>query len=243
MTQPLLNLLRIVLVGTSHPGNIGSTARAMKTMGLSELYLVSPKQFPHEKATALAVGADDILNNAKVCDDLDSALVGCGLVMATSARKRHLSWPFINPRQAAEKALEAAATNQQIALVFGNEQWGLSNDELSRSHYHIQIPVHPEFRSLNLAAAVQVLAYEIRMAAISNNVITAPGPQLATADDMARFYEHLEQTLTGIGFLNPSNPGKLMHRLRRLFSRSQVEHEEVHILRGILAAMDQETQS
>ena len=232
--------VRIVLVDTSHPGNIGAVARAMKNMGLARLYLVSPQQFPHADATARASGADDVLAQAVVCTTLDEALVDCSLVMGASARLRNLTVPLRNPRQCAAQVLNEVGGNDiECALVFGREHSGLTNDELGRCHHLVHIPTNAEYSSLNLAAAVQVLSYELRMATL--DVVTAAAPSedaepLASADDMERFYVHLQQTLQDIGFLDPANPRIMMQRLRRLFNRLRPNEVEMNILRGILTA-------
>ncbi|MDZ5603329.1 tRNA (cytosine(32)/uridine(32)-2'-O)-methyltransferase TrmJ [Pseudomonas sp. RP23018S] len=236
----MLQNIRVVLVNTSHPGNIGGAARAMKNMGLSRLVLVQPRDFPSEQAGARASGADDVLAGAEVVDSLEQALVGCSLVLGTSARDRSLPWPMLDPRECGAKAVEHAAGGEQIALVFGREHAGLTNDELQRCHFHVHIPSNPDFSSLNLAAAVQVLAYEVRTAWLASQQAatvvekTDAGEEPATMDEMERFYGHLEQTLVQIGFLDPAKPRHLMARLRRLYGRSVVNHSEMSILRGIL---------
>ena len=226
---------RVVLVETSHPGNIGAAARAMKTMGLHELYLVNPKQFPRAEATARAAGADDILANAQVVESLKDALVSCSLVLGTSARLRSLRWPIVNPREAAE--LAAKQTSQEkLALVFGRERSGLTNEELSHCHQLIHIPVDPDFFSLNLASAVQVVTYELRMRMVDTKVEQhpEPGEYPAPADVMEGFFSHLEKTLIKVGYMNPENPRHLMPRLRRLFHRAKATDNEINIMRGIL---------
>jgi len=233
-----LSRVKLVLVKTTHPGNLGAVARAMKNMGLTRLCLVAPKLFPHAEATARAAGADDILAQAEVVDSLDAALVGCGLVIATSARSRRLPWPLLNPRQAASQVL-AEAGDHDIAVLFGQEQSGLSNDELARGHYHVHIPTEPGFNSLNLAAAVLLMCYELRMA-LQADVVTAPSAtsELATADEMAAFYQHLQTTLYETQFIRPENSQMMMRRLQRLFNRTRLEKTEVNILRGILTAAE-----
>jgi len=235
----LLQNIRVVLVNTSHPGNIGGAARAMKNMGLSRLVLVQPKEFPAADASARASGADDVLANAQVVDSLEDALVGCSLVMGTSARERSIPWPLIDPRECGAKAVAHGTGGEEIALVFGREHAGLTNEELQRCHFHVHIPSNPDFSSLNLAAAVQVLSYEVRMAwlAVEGSAPQAEkvdASELATMDEMELFYEHLEKTLVDIGFLDPEKPKHLMARLRRLYGRSSVERPEMSILRGIL---------
>lgn len=230
----LLGNFRIVLCQTSHPGNIGSTARAMKTMGLHDLYLVQPKKFPHAEATALAAGAADVLEKARVCDTLAEALTGCAFAIGLSARKRQLSHELVDVRAAAEHASQIAAS-QPVALVFGTEMSGLSNAELDHCQQLAMIPADPEFSSLNLAAAVQVMCYELRMALLGGHVeMESPEQPLASNEDLEMLYRHMEETLIQIGFLNPVAPGRLMQRLRRLYARARPEKEEVNILRGIL---------
>ncbi len=237
MTEPLNNI-RVVLVGTTHPGNIGAAARAMKTMGVGELHLVAPRHYPHAEATAMASGADDLLGRARVWARLEDALAGCALVFGASARLRNIPWPLVEPPQCAAEAVQAAA-GAPVALVFGRERTGLSNDELARCNYLVHIPANPEYSSLNLAAAVQVLAYEMNMAArarAGEQVETERDYPPATADELEGLYAHLEQALQDIGFLDPDNPRQLMRRLRRLYNRAHLDRMELNILRGMLAA-------
>lgn len=237
--KPMLTQIRIILVNTSHPGNIGSAARAMRTMGLSELYLVAPKLFPHPKATEMAAGAQDVLEKAIVVETLEEALSDCHLIVATSARSRTIPWPMLSPRAFAEKAC-AEAKNHQVAILFGQEQHGLTNEELQRCHFHIQIPSDPEYGSLNLAAAVQVITYELRVAylnALADQSEEKWDYPLATAEEMEGFYEHFYQMLIAIHFLDPKVPRQLMTRLRRLFNRARPDVMEVNIMRGIFGAM------
>ncbi|TIH09573.1 tRNA (cytosine(32)/uridine(32)-2'-O)-methyltransferase TrmJ [Pseudomonas leptonychotis] len=237
----LLENIRVVLVGTSHPGNIGGAARAMKNMGLAQLVLVDPQDFPSADADARASGASDILQAAQVVGTLEEALIGCRLVLGTSARDRHIPWPMLEPRECGVAACEQAQQGAQVALVFGREYAGLTNDELQRCHFHVHIPSDPAFSSLNLAAAVQVLAYEVRMAWLAAQEQPAkPVPVVeqdeepVTADELESFYRHLEQALVEIRFLDPDKPRHLMSRLRRLYGRSAVNNLEMNILRGIL---------
>lgn len=237
MNKPAsLDNVRIVLCQTSHPGNIGGAARAMKTMGLRDLALVNPKKFPHADATAMASGATDVLDSAIVCESLQQALAGCSLVIGLSARKRELTHELVTAREAAMQAIETAGT-QKIALVLGTEMSGLSNAELIQCQQLAMIPANPKYSSLNLAAAVQLMAYELRMAAIAPEKEPASGFPLAQHDEIEGFFAHLEETLIRIGFLNPDMPKRLMPRLRRLFARARLEKEEVNILRGILKSM------
>jgi tRNA (cytidine32/uridine32-2'-O)-methyltransferase len=233
----MLDRIRIVLVNTSHPGNIGSAARAMKTMGLSELYLVKPARFPDPKAVELASGAADILDQAIVVETLDEAIAEATLVIGTSARSRSVPWPLISPREMGEK-IKVEAPRSQIAIVFGHEQSGLSNEELQRCHVHVQIPANPEYSSLNLAAAVQVLAYECRVASLDQTVTHEEWDyRLATADEMEKYFNHLQELLIEIDFLKMSAPRKLMTRLRRLYLRTRPDVMEMNILRGMLTAV------
>lgn len=233
----MLNNLRIVLIHTSHPGNIGSAARAMKTMGLSELYLVAPHEFPHPKADEMASGAVDVLANAKVVETLEDAIGDCSLVVGTSARARTIPWPQLTPREFAEKAIQEAKQHK-IAVLFGREQSGLTNEELHRCHFHIHIPSNPEYSSLNLASAVQVIAYELL--ASENKNVSSPewDCRYATAEELEGFYIQLEKVLIELDFLKPSAPRQLMARLRRLFHRVRLDEMEVNILRGILSAVE-----
>lgn len=229
--------VRVVLINTTHPGNIGATARAMKVMGLSSLHLVTPRIYPHADATARASGADDLLQTAQVHDSLESALGGCGLVLGTSARLRSLPLPLLDARRAARQAL-AESDPHEVALLFGRERYGLTNEEIQRCHFLVNIPSNPEYSSLNIAQAVQIMAYELRIAAQGFADIELAPPDWQPVDDaqMERLFEHLEQTLLEIRFLNPKQPKKLMARLRRLFNRARPDQNEINILRGILKA-------
>ena len=236
--------VRIVLVETSHPGNIGASARAMKTMGLDELVLVAPREFPSADATARASGADDVLANARVVDSLTDAIADCGFVAGASARRRRLSWPMVDPRGGAA-ALHKHAGETNVAMVFGPEHSGLTNEDLGRCNQVVQIPANPAYSSLNLAMAVQVLCYELRMAALQQQAgaaavrrgIDEPEAPPATAAELEGFYRHLETALNTAGFLNPDRPRKLKLRLRRIFQRSGLDRNEVNILRGALTAL------
>ena len=241
-----LDHIHIVLVSPTHPGNIGGVARAMKNMGLTRLTLVAPVRPIDVESHARAAGADDVLAAARVVPTLEAAIGGCRLVIGTSGRHRTLGWPTATPREAASQVLAAAAYGE-VALLFGREATGLTNDELERCGLVLSIPCNPDFASLNLAAAVQVLGYELWMAAGGlapvAPAIPLAGDQPAPAADVERFFEHIEATMTRIGFLDPNNPRKLMRRLRRLFGRSALTDNEVSILRGLLSAVDQKTNS
>ena len=230
--------VRIVLCNPSHPGNIGAVARAMKTMRLEKLYLVEPKVFPHADATARAAGADDILATAQICRTLDEAIGDCHLVMGASARIRSLSCPVVSPDVCAG-LVERENKTQQIALLFGREHSGLTNNEIDRCHHLIHIPSNEAFSSLNLASAVQIVAYELmksRQGTDSDN-IPADLLECASSEDVERFYEHLEQTLIKVQFLDPAAPRHVMRRLRRLFNRARPDIIELNVLRGMLTAM------
>lgn len=234
MTDHIFNHLRIVLCQTSHPGNIGSTARAMKTMGLSRLYLVRPKHFPDSEANALAVNAADLLETAVVTQTLEEAIADCQFVIGVSGKQRSLSQQVLTVREAAAEARNIA-THQQVALVFGTEMSGLSNEEADRCHMLATIPANPEYTSLNLAQAVQIMCYELRMAITTGELHYQEKPaELATQDDLERFYVHMQEVLEQIGYINPRAPKKLFERLRRLYGRTRLEKEEVNLLRGIL---------
>lgn len=230
--NPLSNI-RIVLDHTSHPGNIGSAARAMKTMGLNRLYLVEPQRFPHADADALACDARDLLENARVCASLDEALTGSVIAAGLTARRRDLQNPCLDVREAARRLVEIAAT-QEVALLFGNEAHGLSNEELNRCQYVISIPTDSAYTSLNVASAVQIMTYELRMATLNAAPITSEAVALAPLEDIEFFYARLEETLKRIQFLDPDHPKRLMPRIRRMFARTQLEKEEFSILMGIL---------
>jgi TrmH family RNA methyltransferase len=233
----MLNNIRIVLVATSHPGNIGAAARAMKNMCLQQLHLVMPLVYPSDEATSRASGADDLLTRARVLETLDEAIAGCRLVVGTSARPRTVSWPVLSPRDAAAKLVEEAR-HGDVALVFGREKSGLSNSELDRCSFLVHIPTNQAYSSLNLAAAVQVLSYEIHLASLANQAPAAEAVKdLATADMLQGFHEHLTQALDDVGFTDPNQSEKLLRRLRSLFQRARPDKDEINILRGILSAM------
>jgi tRNA/rRNA methyltransferase len=229
----LLKNVRVVLSHTTHPGNIGAAARAMKTMGLAQLHLVNPRHFPDPQANAMAAGADDVLQNAKVCASIDEALQGVVHTVALTARMRDISMEVKVPRQAVSELLQHAAAGP-VALLFGTEMSGLSNEELGKARILVHIPCDPEFSSLNLAAAVQVMAYELHVA-LHELLPGAHEVQPAPHEQLEGMYEHLEKTLLEIGFFTTQNPARLMQRLRRLFARARLEQEEVNLLRGILS--------
>jgi len=234
LSQSIFSNIRIVLCQTSHPGNIGSTARAMKTMGLNRLYLVRPKHFPDNEANALAVNAADVLETAVVTHTLEEALGDCQFVIGVSGKQRSLSQQVISVREAATEVKQLAA-HQEIALVFGTEMSGLSNEEADRCHLLATIPANPEYTSLNLSQAVQIMCYELRMAITTGELHYEEKPaELATQEDLERFYEHMREVLEQIGYINPRAPKKLFERLRRLYARTRLEKEEVNLLRGIL---------
>lgn len=230
--------LRFVLVRTSHPGNIGSAARAIRTMGFTRMELVAPHRFPDPEASALAAGADDVLDGAGIHDGLVDGLAGASFALGLSARRRGVNLPEIAPREAAAQALAAAMRGEQVALVFGNERTGLENEELARCHAMVRIPSVDDFSSLNLSQAVQVMAYELRLALLGDQA--PPPPPVhdeppADAAKMERFYEHLAQTLDDIEFHKGREPTTIMLRLRKLFQRAQPDERELRVLHGILA--------
>jgi tRNA/rRNA methyltransferase len=217
---------------TTHPGNIGAAARAMKTMGLGRLYLINPRYFPDPQATAMAAGADDILENAVVCASIDEALQGVTFTVAMTARLRDISIEVKTPREAMPQVVQQAQA-APVALLFGTEMSGLTNEEMGKAQLGVNIPANPEFSSLNVASAVQLIAYELAVAGQS----FVPGEQTiqpASHERVEGLYTHLEKTLFEIGFFTTQNPARLMQRLRRLFSRTRLEDEEINILRGIL---------
>ncbi|MDP1592656.1 MAG: RNA methyltransferase [Gallionella sp.] len=231
--QNHLTNVRVVLSHTSHPGNIGAAARAMKTMGLHHLCLINPRHFPDPQASAMAAGADDILQNARVCGSIDEALQGVALTVGMTARQRDISNQVMMPREAMPRVLQQALT-QPVALLFGTEMSGLTNEEVSRAQLLVNIPAHPDFSSLNLAAAVQVIAYEMMVASQSASPVTQP-TQAAAHEQVEGFLTHLEKTLMEIGFFTTQNPARMMQRLRRLYARARLEADEINILRGILS--------
>lgn len=232
--------VRIVLVGTTHPGNIGASARAMKAMGLRRLSLVNPKTFPAADATAMASGADDLLAAARVSDSLESAVEDCAMVFGTTARARHLQWPVLSPAEAAEE-IRSAVSQGPVALVFGREQSGLSNAELDLCQRAIRIPTDADFNSLNLAQAVQICAYEVRKALLTASAEAgddaADRDRAATVFELDQLYRHLIETMLDVGYFDPANPRLLERRMRRLLNRSGLRQSEAQILRGFLSAV------
>ena len=239
----MLSHIKIVLVETTHPGNIGAVARAMKNMNISNLWLVAPKIFPSAEATSRASGADDVLARARVCLSLQEAIADCQLVIGASARSRTISWPEISPRDCAEQIV-INEPNKKVAIVFGRENSGLKNHELDLCHYLLRIPCNSAYSSLNIAAAVQVVCYELFVAAGVHKTVAIgdkdKNPK-ATALQMESFYTHLYQALTDIGFMHPDKSNSIMRRLRRIYNRIQLDTKELDILRGILR-MSQDNQ-
>ncbi len=229
--------LNVVLARPSHPGNIGSAARALKTMGFHRLTLVAPKQFPDPQAEALASGAVDVLAQATVVTQIEAALASATLVFGLSSRRRDLSPPLLDARCAAQKIAEHCQAGGEVALLFGNETTGLTIDELAHCDYWVSIPSNPAYPSLNLAAAVQLVCYEIRMALNAALPVPAFANAPASHAEVLALLAHLEQALVRSAFLDPARPGRLMQRLQRLFQRAQLEKEEVNILRGVIAAL------
>ena len=232
--------IRVVLVRPLHPGNIGAAARAMKTMGLARLVLVQPQRFPHRDADALAVHAGDVLAAAQVVPTIEAALAGVGLAIATVGHSYELAHEIVDCREAAARAVTAASGGTEIAFVFGNEPHGLSVEEALRCGLLAHIPADPDCVSLNVAQAVQVFAYELRMAAVGASLpVGIPPSTAATHEDIERLHVNLEAVMTAIGFFDPENPKRLRPRLRRLIARARLEVEEVRILRGLLKAIEQ----
>jgi len=231
----LLSRIRVVLVGTQHPGNIGSAARAMKTMGLKRLVLVAPESFPDPRADALAVGAVDLLEQAQVCASLDEALAGCTRVAATTARQRHISAPGFTPREWAQR-LAASELAGDVALMFGRERTGLYNEEVDRAQELVHIPTSADYTSLNMASAVQIVSYELLLAA-GESPLELPVHEPVDQVEMERFYVHLEEILARTQFIDRTNPRLLMRRLRKLYGRAAPDANEMNILRGILTSV------
>jgi tRNA (cytidine32/uridine32-2'-O)-methyltransferase len=235
--------VRIVLVNTTHPGNIGGAARAMKNMGFARMVLVEPRMYPHEEALWRAAGAGDVLENAQVVDSLAEAVADCQLVVGTSARGRRIPWPVLDPRASAGRVHAAAAAGEQVAILFGREDRGLTNEELQTCNLHLHIPSDEAYSSLNLAMAVQVVVYELRMLGLAGLLPADPCDEwdapFSTVENMERYYAHLEETLVQIGFLDPAAPRQLMARLRRLYNRVRLDEMELNILRGILTETQQ----
>jgi tRNA (cytidine32/uridine32-2'-O)-methyltransferase len=234
----LAALFRFVLVRTSHPGNIGSAARAIRTMGFTRMELVSPHRFPDREADALAANAVRVVAEAGVHESLTGALAGASFALGLSARRRGVNLPELSPREGALQALAAAARGEQVAVLFGNERTGLENDELATCHAMVRIPSVEDYSSLNLAQAVQVMAYELRLAMLGDELPAAPpvhDEPPADAAQMERFYEHLAATLDDIDFHKGRSPETIMLRLRKLFQRAQPDQRELRVLHGILA--------
>ena len=232
-----LDNIRVVLVHTSHPGNIGGVARAMKNMGIGKLHLVAPRQYPDEQANWRAASAGDVLERAVVTETLVEAIADCQFVVGTSARGRRIPWPLLDPRQCAPR-MDTASHHGEVAVVFGREDRGLTNDELQLCNLHLNIPTSDAYSSLNLAMAVQIVCYELRLLMVSPTLPSTENEQWDTAfsssENMERFYIHLEQTLVDLEFLDRAAPRQLMSRLRRLYSRVRLDDMELNILRGIL---------
>ncbi|MDV2382688.1 tRNA (cytosine(32)/uridine(32)-2'-O)-methyltransferase TrmJ [Vibrio cholerae] len=235
----MLERVKVVLVGTTHSGNIGSAARAMKVMGLSQMVLVDPQCQVDAQAIALAAGASEIALNAQIYPTLEAAVADCGLVVGTSARSRTLEWPMLEPRECGEKLI-SEANQHSVAMVFGRERTGLTNDELQLCHYHVCVPANPEYSSLNLAMAVQLLSYEVRMAylalqqSLQSSILQEEYPR---HQELERFYAHLEQVIMQTEFISAQQPGQVMNKLRRMFTRARPEAQEINILRGILTSV------
>ncbi|HDI3179959.1 tRNA (cytosine(32)/uridine(32)-2'-O)-methyltransferase TrmJ [Vibrio cholerae] len=235
----MLERVKVVLVGTTHSGNIGSAARAMKVMGLSQMVLVDPQCQVDAQAIALAAGASEIALNAQIYPTLEAAVADCGLVVGTSARSRTLEWPMLEPRECGEKLI-SEANQHSVAMLFGRERTGLTNDELQLCHYHVCVPANPEYSSLNLAMAVQLLSYEVRMAYLAlqqSSQSSTLQEEYPRHQELERFYAHLEQVIMQTEFISAQQPGQVMNKLRRMFTRARPEAQEINILRGILTSV------
>ena len=229
----MLDQIIIILCETSHPGNIGASARAMKNMGLTQLRLVSPSRFPDPKAIEMASGADDILEKATIFSDLSEALADCQWIYGTSARSRICPWPQVTLKEATPQLLQSVKQQQKVGILFGPERTGLSNEALQQCDFHLTIPAHPDYSSLNLAQAVQVVSYDIYQAT-QLSIPEAPFGEKASAREVAGLVEHCKEVAQSLGFMDPLHPKKLMPRLQRLIAKSQLEKEEINILRGFL---------
>ena len=233
-----LNTVKVVLVGTTHPGNIGAAARAIKNMGIFNLALVKPKEFPSDIAIYRSKAAKDILENAEIYESLEDAIAGCKLIVGTSARARSVPWPVFNPRDAAEE-MRKISKQGNVAIVFGREDRGLTNDELGLCNFHVHIPSDPKYSSLNLSQAVQILAYEIRLAYSKDEVINEVkwDVDLANNEQTERLIDHMEELMQDVEFYDVENPRKLLLRVRRFFKRSEIDVMEANIFRGLFSAI------
>lgn len=240
----ILNHIQIILVETTHSGNVGSVARAMKTMQLSQLTLVNPQVTIDDQTRALSAGAIDVIENVKIVETLDEAIAGCDLVIGASARERRLNWPHLNAKQNAELVIEKAQQGSKIALIFGRERIGLMNEELQKCDYHLSIPANTEYSSLNLAMSVQIIAYEIYQVFLAYNceqsqkISIEPDRLYPKKENLEQFYTHLESILLQTQFSQPERSAKMMSRLRLVFNRAQLDQQELNIFRGILAAIE-----
>jgi len=253
-TRQVANQIQFVLVETSHPGNIGAVARAIKTMGFGRLVLVNPKQFPDDEATSRASGAADVLENALVVSTLEEALSDSDLVVGTSVREREISWPTFTARDTATK-IKASIDDKsvsKVSILFGRERTGLENHELDQASWQVRIPANEEYSSLNLGSAVQIISYELRCALLEGSDKNEKGERdetrepskleqrqrLATHTEMQSYYAHLEKTLLDLDFIKTNPPTKLLRKVQRLYNRAEVSFEELQILRGVLTAVD-----
>lgn len=241
MQEQRFEAIRMVMVNTTHPGNIGAAARAIKNMGLSQLVLVAPKDYPSDKAVWRAAGALDVLDKVQVVETLDEAIAGCGLVIGTSARERRIPWPLLTPRECGDLSW-AEAEKHPVAIVFGREDRGLTNEELHKCNYHVHIPANPEYSALNISAALQVIVYEIRMSYLAWKEGKAPhfddwDMPPAKHEEMEHYYTHLQSTLESLKFLDPDNPRQTVTRMRRLFNRVRMDQMELNIMRGMLTSI------
>lgn len=237
-----ISQIRFILINTTHPGNIGAAARAIKNMGFNQLYLVSPCNYLDSEAISRSSGAQDILTNAAVFPSVQEAIADCQIIIGTSSRERSLPIPKIDPKKCAELNANWLQSGNKVAILFGQERMGLTNEELALCHYHLYIPCNPHYPSLNIAAAIQIIAYELNVAINESHPKqeekTAYVTEKVSIAEMEQFYIHLEKTLITLRFLDPTNPRLLMRKLRRIFNKASLEQNEMNILRGILTMIN-----
>tara|TARA_B100000902_G_C27253579_1_gene886602 strand:+ start:830 stop:1555 length:726 start_codon:yes stop_codon:yes gene_type:complete len=236
--NPINRFIQIVLVETSHPGNIGSVARAMKNMGLAKLALINPKKFPHQDATALAGNATDLLNNAQVFDSIQTAVKGSKVIYATSARDRTIEWPILSAKEAAEEIQDLANNNIEVSIIFGREDRGLTNEELQLANKHLIIPAHPDYPVLNIAMSTQVICYEIYQAAQNHSVESWQDFPEYTSEELNHLIQHFNETVQALDLVDPKNPKQIMTRMERMFRRLYPDQMEGNFLRGFLKAIN-----
>jgi tRNA (cytidine32/uridine32-2'-O)-methyltransferase len=236
--NPINRFIQIVLVETSHPGNIGSVARAMKNMGLAKLALINPKKFPHQDATALAGNATDLLDNAQVFDSIQTAVKGSKVIYATSARDRTIEWPILSAKDAAEEIQDLVNNNIEVSIIFGREDRGLTNEELQLANKHLIIPAHPDYPVLNIAMSTQVICYEIYQAAQNHSIESWQDFPEYTSEELNHLIQHFNETVQALDLVDPKNPKQIMTRMERMFRRLYPDQMEGNFLRGFLKAIN-----